>query len=141
VRPLTIPEATRAAIVCTPGTTGRRLSSVAGKETRVEPYAEITPEALRARLDTGPAPALLDVREPWEHALGALPGARLIPLDELAERVGEVEPGREVVVYCHHGVRSAAAVEWLRRVGLPAVNLAGGIDAWAARVDPALRRY
>ena len=113
----------------------------------MEPYAEITPEALAARLRGPAAPALLDVRDPWEHELVALPGARLIPLGELEGRVDEVgaaagpDPGREIVVYCHHGLRSAAAVEWLRAQGLPAVNLRGGIDAWAARVDRALPRY
>ena len=106
-----------------------------------EPYAEINPESLRARLESPDPPGLLDVREPWEHALAALPGAQLIPLDQLEWRVDEVRPDHEVVVYCHHGIRSAAAVQWLRAQGIPAVNLAGGIDAWAARVDPGLARY
>ena len=107
----------------------------------MEPYAEIDPVALRARLDAGGGPDLLDVRESWEHALCALPGARLIPIDELAGRVDELDPAREVVVYCHHGVRSAAAVAWLRHQDIPAVNLRGGIDAWALEVDPGLTRY
>lgn len=107
----------------------------------MEPYAEITPEALKARLDDGDAPALLDVREPWEQAICALPGARLIPMDALPLRADELDPEHEVVVYCHHGIRSAAVVEWLRRQGFPAVNLRGGIDAWALAVDPTLRRY
>jgi rhodanese-related sulfurtransferase len=113
----------------------------------MEPYAEITPEELSARLRGPVAPWLLDVRDAWEHELAALPGARLIPLGELEWRVDEIsaaagpEPGREIVVYCHHGLRSAAAVEWLRAQGLPAVNLRGGIDAWAARVDRSLPRY
>jgi rhodanese-related sulfurtransferase len=105
------------------------------------PYAEITPAELKARLDTGVAVDLLDVREQWEHALVALPSARLIPIDELPGRLGELDPGHEVVVYCHHGVRSAAAAEWLRRQAIPAVNLQGGIDAWAVEVDPGLPRY
>ncbi len=107
----------------------------------MEPYAEITPEDLKRRLDAGTAPALLDVREPWEHDLGALPGARLIPVDQLGFRVDEVEPDREIVVYCHHGIRSAAAVQWLRAQGIPALNLRGGIDAWALLVDSTLPRY
>jgi rhodanese-related sulfurtransferase len=107
----------------------------------VEPYAEISSAELKRRLDGGAGPAILDVRETWEHALCAIPGARLIPLDELGGRVEELEPAREVVVYCHHGQRSAAAVQWLRRQGIPAVNLQGGIDAWALEVDPAVRRY
>lgn len=105
------------------------------------PFAEITPEELKARLEAGPAPALLDVREPWEHAICALPGARLIPMEELPFRVDELDREREVVVYCHQGIRSAAVVQWLRAQGIPAVNLCGGIDAWTLAVDPSLRRY
>jgi rhodanese-related sulfurtransferase len=102
---------------------------------------EISPLELKKRLGASGPPDLLDVREDWEHALVALPGARLIPIDELAGRVGELDPAREVVVYCHHGLRAAAATAWLRRQGIPAVNLAGGIDAWAQEVDPGLPRY
>lgn len=105
------------------------------------PDAEISTAELKRRLDAGAPPAILDVRETWEHELCAIPGARLVPLDELASRVDELDSGREVVVYCHHGQRSAAAVQWLRRQGIPAVNLQGGIDAWALEVDPAVRRY
>jgi adenylyltransferase/sulfurtransferase len=108
----------------------------------MEPYAEIGPEDLKARIDAGSAPAILDVREDWEHAIAALPGARLIPMDSLPMRLGELDPEREVVVYCHHGMRSAAVVEWLRAAqAIPAVNLRGGIDAWAVLVDRSLRRY
>ena len=107
----------------------------------MEPDAEITPQQLSARLQAESAPDILDVREPWEHALCALPGARLIPMEELQFRVDEVRPDREVVVYCHHGIRSAAVVQWLRHQGIPAVNLRGGIDAWTLAVDPSLRRY
>lgn len=107
----------------------------------VEPYAEIPPSELKRRLDAGEPTAILDVREPWEHELCAIPGARLIPMDQLVARVGELDPRREVVVHCHHGQRSAAVVQWLRRQGIPAVNLRGGIDDWAVEVDPALGRY
>jgi rhodanese-related sulfurtransferase len=107
----------------------------------VEPYVEIPPSELKRRLDTADRVDILDVREPWEHELCAIPGARLIPMDELQWRVGEIDPEREVVVYCHLGQRSAAVVQWLRRQGIPAVNLRGGIDGWAVEVDPALGRY
>jgi rhodanese-related sulfurtransferase len=107
----------------------------------VKPYAEISPEELAERLRTGTGPALLDVREPWEHELCAIAGSRLCPMEELPCRVDEVDRDREVVVYCHHGIRSAAVVQWLRGQGIPAVNLVGGIDAWTLRVDPTLRRY
>jgi adenylyltransferase/sulfurtransferase len=107
----------------------------------VEPYAEILPIELKRRLDAAEPIAILDVREPWEHELCAIPGARLIPMDQLQWRVDELDPGREVVVYCHHGQRSAAVVQWLRRQGIPAANLRGGIDGWAVEVAPALSRY
>jgi rhodanese-related sulfurtransferase len=107
----------------------------------MEPYPEISPRELKRRLDDGARPEVLDVREPWEHELGAIPGARLIPMDQLQWRVDELPPDREIVVYCHHGLRSAAVVQWLRRQGVSAVNLRGGIDAWALEVDPAVRRY
>ena len=107
----------------------------------MEPYAEISPPDLKRRLDAGDAPAILDVRDPWEHELAAIPGARLIPMDQLQGRVDELDREREIVVHCHHGQRSAAVVQWLRRQGIPAVNLAGGIDGWAVEVDPTLRRY
>jgi rhodanese-related sulfurtransferase len=107
----------------------------------VEPYAEVTPEELSVRLASQAAPALLDVRELWEHQLCALPGSRLIPTEELPFRLDEIPADGEVVVYCHHGIRSAAVVQWLRARGIPAVNLRGGIDAWALRVDPTFRRY
>ena len=107
----------------------------------MEPYAEIPPSDLKRRLDAGDALTIVDVREPWEHELVAIPGARLIPMDELPGRVGELGQEREIVVHCHHGQRSAAVVQWLRRQGISAVNLRGGIDAWAVEVDPTLRRY
>ena len=102
---------------------------------------EIRPEDLRQKIESQEPFVLLDVRRPDEVAIAALPMATHIPIEEIEERVEELDPGAETVVYCHHGVRSAAAVEWLRQLGFPAVNLRGGIDAWAAVVDPGLRRY
>jgi adenylyltransferase/sulfurtransferase len=66
----------------------------------------------------------------------------LVPLDALPDAVSTLDPGAELVVYCHHGVRSAAAVAWLRERGFRrARNLAGGIDRWSRDVDSATRRY
>jgi adenylyltransferase/sulfurtransferase len=107
----------------------------------VEPFAEITPSELKRRIDAGERVAVLDVREPWEHEICALPGAQLIPMDELPARLRELDWTREIVVHCHHGQRSAAVVQWLRRQGIPGVNLQGGIDAWSVEVDPAVSRY
>lgn len=104
---------------------------------------EITPEELERALAGPNPPALLDVRQSWEHALVALPGARLIPLHLLPARLEELEDlrGREVVVYCHLGVRSLTGAALLLQHGLAAKSLAGGIDAWAVRIDPELARY
>jgi adenylyltransferase/sulfurtransferase len=103
---------------------------------------EIDCPGLRDLLDGDPAPQLLDVRTSQEWEICRIDGAKLIPLHELPGRVTELEPSRAIVVYCHVGVRSAQAVELLRERGFSAaVHLAGGIDAWAAQVDPAVPRY
>ena len=104
----------------------------------------MSPEELRRRLDApGAAPLLLDVREPWEVERAALPAARCIPLRELPARAAELDPARETVVLCHHGVRSRAACRLLEegRRFADLRNLTGGIDAWARRVDPAVPTY
>jgi sulfur-carrier protein adenylyltransferase/sulfurtransferase len=103
---------------------------------------EITPRALAERLRAGEPPELLDVREPYEWSIARLPGARLVPLDVLPDAVETLDRGAELIVYCHHGVRSAAAVAWLRERGfVRARNLTGGIDRWSREVDPSTRRY
>lgn len=103
---------------------------------------EIDARALKQRLDNGDTPALLDVREDWEAAICRLPGARLIPMNELPGRLAELDPERELVVYCHHGVRSAHVCAWLLQQGyLKVANLAGGIEEWASAVDPEMGRY
>jgi adenylyltransferase/sulfurtransferase len=103
---------------------------------------EITPAALSARLERGEAPLLLDVREPHEWAIARLPDARLVPLNTLPSALDTLDRSEEIVVYCHHGLRSAAAVDWLREQGFArARNLVGGIDRWTRDVDPTMRRY
>ncbi len=84
---------------------------------------------------------ILDVREPWEYALARLPGAVLIPLGQLADRVGELDAGRPVAAYCHHGVRSLYAMRVLASLGFrDLAHLSGGIDA-VSQVDPSVPRY
>ena len=102
---------------------------------------EITVEELAAKLATPAPPHLLDVREPEEFALTRLEGAQLIPLGELQSRVDEIPEGGELVVYCHHGIRSLQAGGWLLAKGRSAVSLKGGIDAWSRRIDPNVPRY
>ena len=103
---------------------------------------QIQPTELKALLDAGKPVLLVDVRQPEEHAFCALPDSVLIPLGELMARVGEVQPeGAAVVVYCHHGVRSLSGAAILRRAGIEAASLAGGIDRWSQTVDPSVPRY
>ena len=102
----------------------------------------ITARELADLLGEAGPPVLLDVREPHEFAITALPGAVLIPLGDLDARIGELDPGAPTVVYCHLGVRSASALARLRAAGFTdARHLAGGVDSWSRTVDPALPRY
>jgi rhodanese-related sulfurtransferase len=104
--------------------------------------AQHTPRALAARLAAEEPPLLLDVREDFEWRLCRLPGALLIPLEQLPGQLAALDPERETVVYCHTGVRSAYAAEFLRREGFRRVgNLLGGIHRWALEVDPTLPTY
>ncbi|HVS03514.1 MAG TPA: molybdopterin-synthase adenylyltransferase MoeB [Thermoanaerobaculia bacterium] len=102
---------------------------------------EIAPEELARWRGEGRDLQLLDVREPFEQAICSLQGARRVPLRQLPQRLAELDRQRPLVAYCHHGIRSARAVELLRREGFQAINLAGGIDAWSRQVDPSLPRY
>ena len=84
---------------------------------------------------------ILDVRERWEYELARLPGAILIPLGELAERMKELDPVRPVAAYCHHGMRSLQALQFLQSAGFgDLAHLSGGIDAYS-RLDPSVPRY
>lgn len=88
------------------------------------------------------APVLLDVREPWEFQTCHIAGARHVPMNELASRLAELDPDAEMVAICHHGARSLQAAYFLSRQGFERVhNLAGGVDAWARTVDPAMPVY
>lgn len=105
---------------------------------------QILPADLAKLLVNDDPPRLLDVREPEEHAFAALPGSLHIPLDQLESRVDELAAwqAEDFVVYCHHGMRSARAVSFLRSIGFTgAANLAGGIDRWSIEVDPSVPRY
>ena len=103
---------------------------------------EISPQELKEKLDADASVLLLDVREPSEHDIVHLEGARLIPLNTLPNHIDSLPADQEIVVYCHHGTRSLYATAYLHQNGFgDAKNLTGGIDQWAAEVDPTLRRY
>ena len=96
------------------------------------------------RLASGDAVRLVDVRDPEEFAYCQLPGAELIPLPTVPTDATAKLPDREteIIVYCHHGMRSMYAVEQLRALGYSnARSMAGGIDRWSREIDPAVRRY
>jgi adenylyltransferase/sulfurtransferase len=114
-----------------------------GNEQRYEAAGmEIDPLTLKEWRDSGKKFVLVDVREPQEWEIAHIEGAKLIPLSQLAGRVNELDTADEIVLQCHHGSRSARAQAVLAKFGFKKTyNLAGGIDAWAAEVDPQMPRY
>jgi rhodanese-related sulfurtransferase len=109
-----------------------------------EAIMEVDCRSVKERLNSHNSFLLLDCREQSEWDVVRIDGATLIPMSELERRLAELEPHRdqEIVVYCHHGVRSLRVAGWLRQQGFSdAVSMAGGIDVWAQDVDPTLPRY
>jgi molybdopterin/thiamine biosynthesis adenylyltransferase/rhodanese-related sulfurtransferase len=103
---------------------------------------EITVEELKVRLDRGDDLFILDVRNPEEFQICRLEGSTLIPLPVLAQRFGELDRDKEMVVHCKSGMRSQRAIGFLRTQGFTRLaNLKGGILAWADRIDPAMPKY
>jgi rhodanese-related sulfurtransferase len=94
-------------------------------------------------MDGNVAVRLIDVREPEEHDICRIEGARLIPMRSVPEHLQELDDdGPPLIVFCHHGVRSLSVVDWLRRQGVENCrSMAGGIDLWSLQVDPAVPRY
>jgi len=105
---------------------------------------QLTASELKERLDnnSGDKLVVLDVREPWERNICALPGATGIPMREIPARAEELPKDAEIVVLCHHGVRSQQVAVFLERSGFAKINnLVGGIAAWAREVDPKMPTY
>jgi len=102
----------------------------------------VTPQQLKELLAGKNPPLLLDVRDQWEYDVAHLEGARLLPLDDLQVLAFDLPRDREIVVYCHHGMRSAAAANFLMQNQFTNVkNLSGGIDRWAREIDSEMPRY
>lgn len=103
----------------------------------------LSPLELKAYLaQTQAPPLLIDVREPWEFQIARIEGARLVPLQTVPRLLDELDPEQEVVLICHHGVRSRHAASFLEQNGFKRViNLTGGIDAWSRQADPAVPLY
>ncbi len=103
------------------------------------PQMEVT--ELKRRMDAGEDVFVLDVREPYEFAIAQI-GGHLIPLNDLPQRVKELDPNREIVVHCKSGGRSQHASEFLAQNGFKKIhNLAGGIKAWSEKIDPSVAKY
>ncbi len=102
---------------------------------------EITPAEFLARKERGENLTLLDVREAWELGIVSVPGIIHIPMNEVPNRLGELDKSVETVVLCRSGRRSLEIARLLQQQGFRAVNLAGGILAWAKDVDPSLPTY
>jgi sulfur-carrier protein adenylyltransferase/sulfurtransferase len=119
-----------------------QFCGIRGEEAPVETVGgEMEVEELKRRLDAGDDIYVLDVREPHEYQIANI-GGHLIPLGDLPNRVNELDSSREIVAHCKMGGRSAKAVTFLRQAGFKKVhNLAGGITAWAERVDPKMPKY
>lgn len=106
------------------------------------PISQYSPQQLQQRLQDDPDVFLLDVREPHEFAYAHIEGSVLIPLQQLTQRFDEVPVDQDVVVICHHGMRSQQACMFLQHNGFQRLfNLKGGIDAWAIVCDSAVPRY
>jgi rhodanese-related sulfurtransferase len=102
----------------------------------------IRPEELKSLLDAGNKPVILDVRQPEEVKAASIAGSIAIPMNEVPFRLDELDKAQEIVVYCHHGMRSQQVAQLLTMRGFPKVkNLTGGIDAWSITVDPGVPRY
>ena len=103
--------------------------------------AEISPTEFVARRQKGESLTLLDVREDWELGVASVPDVVHIPMGEVADRLGELDRGREVVVLCRSGRRSLQVANFLQQNGFRAVNLAGGILAWSRELDATIPTY
>lgn len=110
--------------------------------TDVLPIPAISVDELKRKLGERSSLLILDVREPFEFEIARIDGSKLIPLNELADRLDELASDQEIVAVCKSGVRSAYAVQLLQRSGFTnSFNLEGGVDAWADRIDPTMQKY
>ena len=106
---------------------------------------EITPAEVKQRLEAGESIVLIDVRQPEEHAIARIGSSELVPMNTVPHALQSLEEKADnatLIVFCHHGVRSANVVNWLRGQGILACqSMAGGIDRWSTDVDPSVPRY
>jgi len=102
---------------------------------------QLTVKELKRRIDAGEDVQLIDVREPYEYQIAQI-GGKLIPQNDVPNRLAEIDRDREVIVHCRSGARSQRIAEFLKQAGYPkVVNLAGGILAWSDEIDPTVQKY
>lgn len=102
----------------------------------------MTAPELAALLADGPAPVLLDVREPWEVQTCQIAGSLSIPMNTIPGQLAQLDKDAAIVCICHHGARSLRVAHFLESNGYTQVtNLSGGVHAWAQQVDPAMPVY
>lgn len=106
-------------------------------------YGTITVEELKAKNDAGDMFRLIDVREPSEHSVAKIEGAELKPLGQIMQWAAELpDKNEEIVLHCHHGMRSDRACQYLAAQGFTNIkNLIGGIDDWSLKIDASVPRY
>lgn len=103
---------------------------------------EISPSEVKALSTSGEKFAFVDVREKWEYDTSHIDGAALIPLREIPANLEPLKAAAQIVLFCHHGIRSLDAAAWLRSQGVVnARSMSGGIDRWAVEIDPSVPRY
>lgn len=106
------------------------------------PYRSISPKELFERLQKNETFRFIDVREPLEHRIAHIEGAELLPMSRANEWLDTLDPAEEIVVMCHHGIRSANVCMFLAQNGFEKVyNLTGGIDLWSYEVDESVPTY
>jgi rhodanese-related sulfurtransferase len=101
----------------------------------------IEPQQVHEMIEKGVKFLLLDCREPWEYDTARIEGATLMPMRQIPVKVDEIPKDQPVVVYCHSGMRSINAAAWLKRRGVNALSMSGGIDQWSKEIDPKVPRY
>jgi rhodanese-related sulfurtransferase len=106
---------------------------------------EMSVAEAKAKLDAEPKTILLDVREPQEYALTRIEGSLLIPMNSVPGELQKLEAladEGDILVLCHHGVRSLQVAAWLQARGVEnAVSITGGIDRWSVEIDAGVARY
>ncbi len=103
---------------------------------------EVAPSEVKSLLERGEEFVFVDVRETWEYDAAHIDGSTLIPLREIPANLHRLQTAGEVVLFCHHGMRSLDAATWLRSQGVEgARSMSGGIDRWSVEIDPGVARY